>query len=151
MKRLFQPLEEFQSNNMKKHLFCTLFLSVLAGLHITACFAEDQPPVCPDVTAAMEPYMDSYKLAGIIAIIADKTGKVHYKNLLGYADVEAKKPISEDNVFWVASMTKMFAGASIMMLVDEGKVSLDDPVTNYIPQLAKWMVVGTSALRTPET
>src|SRR5580765_6240669 len=39
-------------------------------------------------------------------------------------------------------MTKMFAGASIMMLVDEGKVSLDDPVTKFIPQLEKWMVVG---------
>jgi CubicO group peptidase (beta-lactamase class C family) len=60
---------------------------------------------------------------------------------LGYADVEAKKPISEDNIFWIASMTKMFAGASIMMLVDEGKVSLDDPVTKFIPQLKKWMVV----------
>ena len=69
------------------------------------------------------------------------TGRCHYKNLLGYADVEAKKPISEDNVFWIASMTKMFAGASIMMLVDEGKVSLDDPVTKFIPQLDKWMVV----------
>jgi CubicO group peptidase (beta-lactamase class C family) len=38
-------------------------------------------------------------------------------------------------------MTKMFAGASIMLLVDEGKVSLDDPVTKFIPQLSKWMVV----------
>src|SRR6202034_950843 len=94
----------------------------------------------PEVTAAMQPYLDHYKLAGIIGIIADRDGKGHYKNLLGFADVEAKKPISEDNVFWVASMSKMFVGASIMMLVDEGKVSLDDPVTNYIPQLAKWMV-----------
>jgi len=90
----------------------------------------------------MQPYLDNYKLAGIIGIIADKTGKVHYENLLGYADVEAKKPISEDNVFWIASMTKMFAGASIMTLVDEGKVSLDDPVTKFIPQLSKWMVVS---------
>src|SRR5260370_19179913 len=38
-------------------------------------------------------------------------------------------------------MTKMFAGASIMMLVDEGHVSLDDPVTKFIPQLSQWMVV----------
>jgi CubicO group peptidase (beta-lactamase class C family) len=125
---------------MKKHLPCAPFLCLLAGLHVTASFAEEVPPASPDVTVAMQPYLDGYKLAGIIAIIADKTGKVRYKNLLGWADVEAKKPISEDNVFWVASMTKMFAGASIMMLVDEGKVSLDDPVTNYIPQLAKWMV-----------
>jgi len=126
---------------MKKHLLCSSFLCLLAGLHLTAGFAEDKPPANLEVTAAMQPCLDSYKLAGIITIIADKTGKVHYKNLLGYADVEAKKPISEDNVFWVASMSKMFVGASIMTLVDEGKVTLDDPVTNYIPQLAKWMVV----------
>jgi CubicO group peptidase (beta-lactamase class C family) len=100
-----------------------------------------EPPASPEVTAAMQPYLDSYKLAGVIAIIADKTGKIHYRNLLGYADVEAKKPMNEDNVFWIASMTKMFAGASIMMLVDEGKVSLDDSVTRFIPQLDKWMVV----------
>jgi len=104
--------------------------------------ADDQPPASPEVTAAMQPYMDSYKLAGIIGIVADKTGKVYYKNLIGYADVEAKKPISEDNVFWIASMSKMFVGASIMTLVDEGKVSLDDPVTKFIPQLNKWMVVA---------
>ena len=104
--------------------------------------AEGQPPASPEVTAAMQPYLDSHKLAGVIAIIADRSGKVHFRNLLGYADVEAKKPISEDNVFWVASMSKMFAGASIMMLVDEGKVSLDDPVTKFISQLNKWMVVA---------
>jgi|SRR5947209_8297862 len=76
----------------------------------------------------MRPYLESYKLAGIIAIVADKSGRIHYRNLLGYTDVEAKKPMSEDNVFWVASMSKMFVGASVMMLVDEGKVSLDDPL-----------------------
>src|SRR5262249_11495660 len=99
------------------------------------------PPASPEVTAAMKPYLDHYKLAGVIGVVADRSGKVHYKNLLGYADVEAKKPISEDNVFWIASMTKMFAGASVMMLVDAGKVSLDDPVAKFIPQLNKWMVV----------
>src|SRR6266850_1741039 len=128
---------------MKKHpsraLSLLLWISVLP---FTASFAsENGPPASSEVTAAMQPYLDSYKLAGIIGIIADKTGKVHNENLLGYADVEAKKPMREDNVFWIASMTKMFAGASIMMLVDEGKVSLDDPVTKFIPDLEKWMVV----------
>src|SRR6476620_1688088 len=103
--------------------------------------AESEAPSSREVTAALQPYLDQYKLAGYIAIIADKSGKVHYRNLAGYADVESKKPISEDNVFWIASMSKMFVGASIMMLVDEGKVSLDDPVTKFIPQLSKWMVV----------
>jgi len=103
--------------------------------------AGEAPAASPEITAAMQPYLESYKLAGIIGLIADKSGRVHFRNLLGFADVEAKKPISEDTVFWIASMTKMFAGASIMMLVDEGKVRLEDPVTQFIPQLGKWMVV----------
>jgi CubicO group peptidase (beta-lactamase class C family) len=119
----------------------TLALLALIASSASAFAADNEPPVSPEVTAAIQPYLDQHKMAGIIGIVADKTGKVHFKNLLGYADVEAQKPISEDNVFWIASMTKMFAGASIMMLVDEGKVSLDDPVSKFIPQLGKWMVV----------
>ncbi len=61
---------------------------------------------------------------------------------MDYADVEAQMTISEANVFWIASMSRMFAGASIMMLVDEGKVSLEDSVTKFIPQLDRWMVVA---------
>src|SRR5258706_4174319 len=102
--------------------------------------APPDAPRRPEVASALQHYLDQYKLAGYIAIIADKTGKVHYQNLAGYADAEAKKPISQDDVFWIASMSKMFVGASIMMLVDEGKVSLDDPVAKFIPQLGKWMV-----------
>src|SRR4051794_36786324 len=101
--------------------------------------ADREAPASSEVTAALQPYLDQYKLAGLVGIIADRNGQVHYKNLLGYADVEARKPISEDNVFWIASMSKMFAGASVMMLVDEGKVSLDDPAAKFIPQLNQWM------------
>lgn len=112
----------------------------ISFLPILPCHAGEQPAPSPEVAAAMQPYLDSYKLAGVIGIIADREGKVLHRNLAGYADVEAKKPISEGNVFWVASMTKMFTGASIMIMVDEGKVSLDDPVTKFIPQLDRWMV-----------
>ena len=111
-------------NAMKKPLLRGLLLIALA---FNSAAAESEPPASPEVTAAMKPYLDSYKLAGVIGVIADKSGKVRYKNLLGYADVAAKKLIREENVFWIASMTQMFAGASIMMLADEGKVSLDDP------------------------
>jgi CubicO group peptidase (beta-lactamase class C family) len=114
---------------------------MLVALPAPAFAADGDPPASPEVTAALQPYLDHYKIAGVVGVIADRSGKVHYRNLMGYADVEAQKPISEDNVFWIASMTKMFAGASVMVLVDEGKVSLDDPVTRYIPQLSRWMVV----------
>src|SRR5258706_16272563 len=99
-------------------LILTLTLIVLTA---SAFAAQPDPPPRPQVTTALQPYLDQYKLAGYIGIIADKTGKVHYQNLEGYADVEAKKPIDQNNIFWIASMSKMFVGASIMMLVDEGK------------------------------
>ena len=85
---------------MKKHLLRALLVCpLLAAFALQSLAAESSPPASPEVTAAMQPYLDSYKLAGVVGIIADKTGKVHYKNLLGYADVEAKIPIREDNVF----------------------------------------------------
>ena len=131
-----------ESIEMQKLFRRMILVCVLpAALAARCALAAGSAPASPEVTAALQPYLDSYKLAGVIGVIADRTGKVHFKNLLGYADVEARKPIREDNVFWIASMTKMFAGASIMMLVDEGKVSLDDPVTKFIPELNKWMVV----------
>ena len=101
---------------MKTHRPARAFtLAALLSYTLTAgnLAPAAEPPASPEVTAALQPYFDAHKLAGVIALVADKTGKVHYKNLLGYADVEAKKPIAEDNVFWIASMSKMFAGASI--------------------------------------
>ncbi len=120
----------------------SVFLSLVPALLVStfSVGAEGEPPASPAVAAAMQPCLDSYKLAGYIAMIADKTGEVHFRNIAGYADVEAKAPLREGNMFWIASMTKMFAG-SIRMLVDQGKLSLDDPVTRFIPQLERWMVV----------
>jgi hypothetical protein len=62
----------------------TIALALLLIVFAPSIFAADaQPPASPEVTAAMQPYLDSYKLAGVIAIIADRHGKVHYRNLLG--------------------------------------------------------------------
>lgn len=114
---------------------------LLAFPALTIFAAETNVPASPEVDATLQPYLDDFKMAGIIAVIADKDGNILYKNMLGRADVENNRPMVENNMFWVASMSKMFAGASIMMLVDEGKLSLDDPVTKYIPRLGNWMVV----------
>lgn len=124
----------------KGMIAATLTLTLLAPM--TPAGAADGPPASPEVAAALQPYLDQHKLAGYIGIVADKGGTVRYRNLAGYADAEAKRPIGEGDVFWVASMSKMFVGASILMLADEGKVSLDDPVARFLPQLDRWMVVA---------
>ena len=87
--------------------------------------AAETSPASPEVSAALQPYLDQHKLAGYVAVVADRTGRVRYRNILGYDDVEARKPISGDNVFWIASMSKMFAGASIMMLVPGSVLTFD--------------------------
>ncbi|MDR1958812.1 MAG: beta-lactamase family protein [Planctomycetaceae bacterium] len=133
-----------KETNMKCHLSAGLFVTVSFTIFgvVTMLHAEEpSPPASTEVNAVLQPYLDSHKIAGISTVIADKNGNILYRNLLGYADIETKKSISENSTFWIASMTKMFAGASLMMLVDEGKVRLDDPVTGYIPQLEKWRVL----------
>src|SRR5262245_54397970 len=88
------PLER-RIQSMRSKVAIVLVLTLLAG-SASAFAAEGEPPASPEVTAALKPYMDGYKLAGYIAIVADKNGKTHYRNVLGYADVAAKKPIGED-------------------------------------------------------
>ncbi|MFO1500418.1 MAG: serine hydrolase domain-containing protein [Verrucomicrobiota bacterium] len=128
---------------MKHHRSHSVSVLLLPALLASIGWVADEgePPASPELAAAMQPYVDSYKLAGYVAVIADKDGKVRFRNVAGYADVEGKRGMRADSLFWIASMTKMFAGASIMTLADEGKVSLDDPVIRFIPQLERWMVI----------
>lgn len=119
-----------------------LLAIVVTALIQPAVAADASPPASPEVAAAMQPYLDGHKLAGVDALVADQTGKVHCRNLLGYADVEAQRPMPANGVYWVASMSKMFVGASILMLADEGKLTLDDPASKFIPELGRWMVVA---------
>ena len=59
---------------------------------------------------------------------------------VGYADVDAKKPMKTDALFWIASMSKPMTATALMMLVDEGKVKLDDPVEKYLPEFKdQWL------------
>jgi CubicO group peptidase (beta-lactamase class C family) len=60
-------------------------------------------------------------------------GEVIHLSALGQADLEQGTPMAADSVFWVASMTKPMTAAALMILVDEGKLSIDDPVSNYLP------------------
>jgi CubicO group peptidase (beta-lactamase class C family) len=85
------------------------------------------------------------KLSGAVVLIARK-GKIGYLQSFGMADVEANKPMREDTIFRIASMTKPITSVAVMMLVDEGKIALDDPVSKFIPEFKnqKILVPGKS-------
>ena len=89
----------------------------------------------------LQPYVDSGQLSGAISIFY-KDG-VQETCCIGFADVEAKRPIRLDNVFMQCSQTTGFCGVTIAKLVEEGKISLDDPVSKYLPEFKElWVQVS---------
>jgi len=66
--------------------------------------------------------------------------KVISLDTVGYADIAAKKKMEPNAMFWIASMTKPMTATALMMLVDEGKVNVDDPVEKYLPEFKGQMV-----------
>lgn len=91
------------------------------------------------ITSALQAYVDSGKLAGIIAVVA-RHGKVAYLDSVGFMDIELRKPMRTDAVFRIYSMTKPVTAAAVMQLYERGKLRLDDPVSKYIPAFARVQV-----------
>ena len=84
---------------------------------------------------AMRALVDEGKLAGVTTLVA-RHGKIVHFDVYGVQDLEARKPIAKDTIFRIASMTKPIAGVAMMMLWEEGKWALDDPVAKHVPQFA---------------
>jgi CubicO group peptidase (beta-lactamase class C family) len=73
------------------------------------------------------------EIAGAVTIVARK-GKVAHLSAQGVMDLESKQPMTPASMFRIASMTKPVVGVAIMMMVEEGKLHLNDPVSRYIPE-----------------
>jgi CubicO group peptidase (beta-lactamase class C family) len=82
------------------------------------------------------------KIPGLVALVTDANG-VMYEGAFGFQGVAESKPMSVDSIFRIASMTKPVTSAAVMMLVDQGKVRLDDPIERHLPALANRQVIET--------
>ena len=90
-------------------------------------------------------FVDRHLLAGAVTLVASKD-KVLGVEAVGYSDLASLKPMQTDDLFWIASMTKSMTCAALMMLVDEGKVRIDDPVEKYLPELHdQWVAAESDA------
>src|SRR5476651_466871 len=81
----------------------------------------------------MQGHVDARDFSGAVTLVARK-GKVVHFEVYGMADVEAKKAMTKDTLFRLASMTKPVTAVSIMMLLEEGKLVLSDPVSKFVPE-----------------
>ena len=85
------------------------------------------------LSAGMQKIIDDGQLAGITTMIA-RHGKIAHFETFGYQDIEADKPMPEDAIFRIYSMSKPITGVALMMLYEEGLFRLADPVAKYIPE-----------------
>ena len=107
-----------------------LILSVLSKSILPAA------PHLPGIGAAMQGMIAKNEIAGAVTVVVTKDKTLHLEGT-GYADVATKRPMAPDTLCWIASMTKPITGVAIMMLQDEGRLNVADPVAKYIPEFAR--------------
>ena len=98
-------------------------------------------------------FVERGQMSGAVTLVMRRGALAHFE-AAGWQDVEAKKPMQKDAIFQIMSMTKPFTGAAIMMLAEEGKLRLHDPVEDHLPEFRSQMVVvseenGVRTLRKP--
>ena len=92
-------------------------------------------PTLPGVGAAMQELVAKNEVAGAVTVVVSKDRVLHLE-ATGSADLAAKRPMTPDTLFWIASMTKPVTGVAVLMLQDEGKLKVSDPVAKYLPGFA---------------
>jgi CubicO group peptidase (beta-lactamase class C family) len=90
------------------------------------------PSRLEQINGAMQGYVDRRQFAGVITLVA-RRGQVAHLEKFGWQEIEANKPMAFDTIFRIYSMTKPITSTAVMMLAEEGKIRLVDPVSRYIP------------------
>jgi len=109
-------------------------LLCLAAIAFTITTARAESAAPQSIGERLKPFVDQKEIAGAVVLVATRDG-VKQIETVGQADVEKNVPMREDTIFWIASMTKPITATTIMMLQDEGKLSVEDPVAKYVPEL----------------
>ena len=129
---------------MRTHNTRTLFMFVALLFLVFGLWAQDLPVAKPEevgmsserlqrLTAVFQAYATDKKMAGSVVLIA-RHGKVAYSNSFGKRDIESGAAMQNDAIFRIASQTKALISVGIMILQEEGKLLIGDPVGKYIPE-----------------
>jgi len=100
------------------------------------------------IRPAMQAYVDDGRLAGVMTMVARRGQVVHW-DAVGLRDLDAADPLEPDDIFRIFSMTKPITTTAVMILVDEGAVALDDPLSKYVPEFATVEVLTANGERVP--
>jgi CubicO group peptidase (beta-lactamase class C family) len=124
------------------------WVPTIAAACLAAALSAAEPPAFPratpasvglasaplgEATALLKRFVADKKISGAVAAVA-RHGKLAYLESVGVQDLETRAPMSERSLFRIYSMTKPVTAAAVMMLLDEGRFSLNDPVSKYLPE-----------------
>jgi len=122
-----------------------LSIGLLLLALLTNAFASSLPDKkLAEVRERMQAFVDDKTIAGAVTLVA-RNGQIAALDAVGRADIANAKPMRPDTIFWVASMTKPITATAIMILRDEGKLSIDDPVEKHLPEFKnQWLIENKS-------
>jgi CubicO group peptidase (beta-lactamase class C family) len=119
-------------------------MSKLAALCFVTLLAQAQESeILGKIPARLKEFVDNKVVAGAVTLVAHD-GKIAEFDAVGMADIEAGRVMKKDSIFQIMSMTKNFTGVGIMMLAEEGKLALRDPVERFIPEFHEQRVAATT-------
>jgi CubicO group peptidase (beta-lactamase class C family) len=123
---------------MRLNLQLCVCLFALAGLPLTGASIKPESVGLSEerlsrIHDAMQRHIDAHDISGAVTLVARK-GQIAWFHAQGVMDIETKKPMPNDATFRVFSMSKPVCGVAILMLLEEGKLRLNDPVSKFIPE-----------------
>ena len=110
-------------------------------IHSIAVLSTYPAPAWADaVSRQMEQFVEKGVVSGAVTLVASKSGIVHWE-AVGKSDLASGRIMKKDDLFWIASMTKPMTAICVLMLQEEGKLSIDDPVEKHLPEFKnQWMI-----------
>ncbi|MDX1950783.1 MAG: serine hydrolase domain-containing protein [Verrucomicrobiota bacterium] len=119
-----------------------LLLVLLASLTVHA--AEPSHDRFSAVTQVMERFVSENVIAGGVTMIAT-SDKILHTSVTGYADLKTRQKMEKDSLMWIASMTKPIVAVAVLMLQDEGKLSVEDPVEKHLPEFKEMRLLADAS------
>jgi CubicO group peptidase (beta-lactamase class C family) len=149
------------TRSMMKSTTAVALCGSLFALALTGAESDPLPRATPqavglapaklqEATELLARFVAERKVAGAVAAVA-RQGKLVYLESVGFQDLETRAPMTDRSLFRIYSMAKAVTAVAVMMLHDEGRFRLDDPVAKYLPEFTQVRVGGESggALRAP--
>ena len=120
------------------------FLTYATSFALIAQEKSVRPGVNAPIQQSMESFVARGEVAGVVTMVLANNDTLHLGSV-GFSDIANQTPLNIDSIHWIASMSKPVTATCVMMLVDEGKLTLEDPITKFLPEMAELRVAGGQA------